>query len=134
MNTVHFYDFGEIYNNTGISHDCSKGKFVQIVHEEDGYYLIFSPTSICTYHAQIVNLFCKEHLTHWYFDINEKQDHGQLQVEKATIVGGGYYEIFSEARRLNLHGASLAFGDYEVLGLEEKINSIPRFLNYKVFC
>jgi hypothetical protein len=131
---ITFLDLGQTYKNQLGNSNLNQGKFVQIRHETQGEFIIFACKELCIFHAQIVDLFCSIQSPAWAFDLNIKKDHGVLYEEKARIVGGGYFEIIEARSRVNLSGNSLAYGDYEAYGLEEKLRSVERFKNYRVFC
>ena len=129
-----FLDLGELHAGDLSECERSKGKFVQVRHQEFGEFIIFAPPSLCTFHAQIMELFCLQQRPAWAFEINEKRDDGALYEENAEIVGGGHFEVYENKKRLNLSGASLAFGDYEPYLLDQKLQNIPRFDGFRIFC
>jgi len=131
---LHFYHLGEIYQDRIPNANISKGKFVQIRHSALGEFLLLAPSELCTFHAQIVDLFSHTIAPNWCFKLNQKSDDGTLHEENARIIGGGYYEILPEQKRLNLGGVSLAFGDYEAYGIEQKLKKLDRFKEYRIFC
>ena len=132
---ISFLDLGLLHQEQlGPNCNLSQGKFVQIRHEEEGEFIIFACKELCIFHAQIVDLFCILQKPHWLFEINVKKDNGLLHDTKAKIIGGGYFDIIDVRLRINLSGNSLAYGDYEAYGLEEKLRSVERFKNYRVFC
>jgi len=131
---LNFYHFGEIHKEKIPEANINKGKFVQLKHFELGDYMIMAPKELCTFHAEIVNLFCHTIQPNWSFSLNSKSDHGVLNEEQAVIIGGGFYEILDAQKRLNLSGASLAFGDYEAYGFEQKIQALDRFKDFTIFC
>lgn len=131
---LHFYHFGEIYQSRIPESDISKGKFVQIVHQSQGTFMLLAPKELCTFHAEIVNLFCETIEPNWAFELNSKSDNGILYEPEAKIIGGGFYEILEDQKRLNLGGASLAFGDYEAYGFDQQLAELERFQGYKIFC
>lgn len=132
---VQFFHLGEHFSSQlAPETNLNVGKFVQIVHAELGEFILFAPKELCTFHAQIVDLFSTLQKPQWAFEINPKRDDGVMHEEGVTIVGGGHYEIIGDRHRLNLTGQSLAFGDYEAYGLEEKIRSVSRFKAFRVYC
>ena len=96
--------------------------------------MLMAPKELCTFHAQIVDLFCSSIQPNWAFQLNSKSDNGTMYENEATIIGGGFYEILEDQRRLTLSGASLAFGDYEAYGFENKLKELERFKNFRIFC
>jgi hypothetical protein len=130
-----FIDLGQLSQHELESHvSLNSGKFVQIQHEELGEFLVFAPLQLCSFHARIIDLFSQLQTPQWAFELNLKKDDGTLHEEHAHIVGGGYFDILTDRKRINLSGQSLAFGDYEAYGLPEKMSSIERFSDYKIFC
>jgi hypothetical protein len=130
-----FIDLGQVFKeelNSQASID--QGKFVQITHDDLGEFVIFAPLELCPFHAQIVDRFSKLQTPLWSFELNLKKDDGTLHEERARIIGGGYFEVLPDRKRLNLNGHSLAFGDYEAFGLPEKMATVQRFADYKIFC
>jgi hypothetical protein len=111
-----------------------QGKFVQIRHDQRGEILIVASRQLCIYHAQIVDLFCQAQSPTWAFDLNAKQDAGELYEDDAKVIGGGYFDISPERKRLTLSGQSMAFGDYDSYDLDKRVQSIERFKDYRVFC
>lgn len=112
----------------------SKGKFVQLQHKEDGEYIIFSPLVLCGFHAQIINLFSSLQDPIWAFELNSKEDDGELYEDDIEIIGGGYYEVFEDKQRLNLSGSSQAYGVYNNYGLDERLKQVEQFKDYSIFC
>jgi hypothetical protein len=130
-----FLDLGQHYKDRLSSNaNPLSGKFVQLRHSDLGEFIIFAPLDLCPYHAQIVNLFSQLQTPQWAFELNLRKDDGQLYEEKAEIIGGGYFEILEERKRINLSGQSLAYGDYEPYGLPENLGAVPCYQGYKVFC
>lgn len=128
------FHFGEIYQDKLGNANIHKGKFVQIRHQKMGDYMLMAPKELCTFHAQIIDLFCSTIQPNWSFELNSKSDHGVLYENEAEILGGGFYEILEDQQRLNLSGASLAFGDYEAYGFEHQLKELERFQNFRIFC
>ena len=132
---ITFLDLGLLYESQlSQSSNLNVGKFVQLRHEDYGEFIVFACKELCLFHAQIVDMFCAIQKPIWAFELNIKKDNGLLYENKAKIVGGGYFEIVETRSRLNLSGNSLAYGDYEAYGLEEKLRSIERFKGYRIFC
>ena len=132
---ISFLDLGRLFQGQ-IGQNCNLnvGKFVQLRHEEQGEFIVFACKEVCMFHAQIVDMFCGLQKPSWAFELNLKKDNGLLYESKAKIVGGGYFEIVEARSRINLSGNSLAYGDYDAYGLEEKLRIIERFKGYRVFC
>lgn len=129
-----FLDFSDPPANAeGVSVEVT-GKFVQLSHESQGDFIIFAPLNKCTFHAQIVELFCKQQSPPWAYEMNSKGDDGTLYEDSATILGGGYLEIHFDKKRLKFSGSSKAFGAYSPFGLNEKMSLLDRFKDYKIFC
>ena len=133
--TITFIDLGLVFREKLNPHvSFNNGKFVQLQHKELGEFIVFAPLELCSFHAQIVDCFSQLQTPHWAFELNLKKDDGVLHEEHAKIIGGGYFEILDDRKRLNLSGHSLAFGDYEAYGLPEKMAKVDRFSEYKIFC
>jgi hypothetical protein len=132
--SFHFLDYSvEFFDQLPEQHRY-RGKFVQLKHVTDGEFIIFSPLAICSYHAQIVERFCLKREPQWEFEMNPKGDDGQCLEEGVSIEGGGFYEIIVEKKRLNLGGASQAYGPYNNYGLDEKLKTLDQFKDYVIFC
>lgn len=131
---IHFFDFSNQSKKSLDFGDVYQGKFVQIKHQQLGEYIVFAPQTVCVFHAQIMNLFCNQQSPPWAYEMNNREDDGKLYEEEAEIVGGGYFEIYEDKKRLNLSGSSKAFGSYSPYDLDQKLNSVPRFSEYTVFC
>lgn len=117
-----------------LGHQGNQGKFIQLRHEERGEIIVFASRELCTFHAQIMSYFCQDQSPQWAFDLNPKQDNGDLYEDQVQIIGGGYLEILDDRKRLNLSGQSMAFGDYDGYDLDKKLVSTERFKGYRVFC
>jgi hypothetical protein len=132
--TMHFTHLGEIFKDRLEEHvNIHIGKFVQIRHQDLGEFIVFAPKELCVFHAEIVDLFCSLQEPAWAFSLSPKNDDGTLYEEKGEVVGGGYYELLNERRRLNLEGQSLAFGDYDNFGLGDRLRGLSRFSEFKIF-
>lgn len=131
---IHFTHLGEVYRDRLDAHvNINIGKFVQFRHQEEGEHIVFAPKELCVYHAEIANLFCSMNERQWAFSLSPKNDDGEMFEDNVEIIGGGYYELIEERRRLNLEGQSLAFGVYNAFGLGDRLLTIPRFSGFKVF-
>jgi hypothetical protein len=130
----HFLDFSNAVREQLPEGQCYKGKFVQIKHEEIGEFIVFSPIALCAYHAQIVERFCGMQEPEWGFEMNAKGDDGDCLEAGVTFIGGGFYEIYKDKKRLNLGGVSQAYGSYLNIGLDEKLKTIDQFKDFAVFC
>jgi hypothetical protein len=129
-----FINFCEEVKDQLPESQLNKGKFVQIRHENEGEYVIFSPLALCAYHAQIVERFCHLQKPNWSFEMNNKGDDGDLLEVGVSFIGGGFFEIFEDRKRLNLSGVSQAYGRYEGYGLDLKLKSTEQFSDYSIFC
>ncbi len=110
--------------------DVLNGKFIQILHEEEGETVVFATESRCRYHAQILDAFCREYRAAWRFDLNHKGDNGVLQEAHARVLGGGLWRCYERERRLMLGGTSQAFGDFVAQDLPQKLAASGRFAGY----
>lgn len=121
------HEDGSPYNSGDL-----KGKFVQIHHEKCGEFAVFAPLSLCAYHAQIVEIFCRTQSPPWAFELSRKGDNGHPLDDSLHILGGGYFELCDRDHWLRLNGASQAYGEYQVYGFEEKLSGHERFRGYKI--
>ena len=125
---------GELYQDRLDTHvNIHVGKFVQIRHGDEVEHIVFAPKELCVFHAEIISLFCSIQAPAWAFSLSPKNDDGTLHEENATIIGGGFFELLEDRRRLNLEGQSQAYGDYESFGLGDRLKDLPRFSGFKIF-
>ena len=129
-----FCDFSHLAQDVPAPAETQRGKFVQLLHQEQGEIIVFAPLSVCSFHAQIVMLYCNTQNPPWSFEINDRGDDGTLQEVAVQIVGGGYFDHFIDKRRLCLSGSSKAYGSYNPIGLPEKLLGLERFQSYKIIC
>ena len=105
------------------------GKFVQL-RKGDLEYLVFSPTSITPYHADILERFCREREIAGVYDKGKKRfDIGD---PAWSVIGGGKYEVDRTSRRIRLYDNSMAYGRFDPRGLREKIPLTEGLKDYTV--
>lgn len=94
------------------------GKFVQIRHK-DTEYIIFSPKELTKYHADLVERFCLENGLNGDYDSGHKRF--DIHDPAWKIIGGGKFELDRAGKQLRLYDDSMAYGKFDVEGLEERI-------------
>ena len=109
--------------------DKLSGKFVQI-RKGKTEYLIFAPTVVAPYHADIVERFCFEKGLGGSsggegkrFDIREPG---------WVVVGGGKFEMDRARKSIRLYGDSKAYGAFDAKRLKEKIPETEELSEYEV--
>lgn len=129
---IAFVDYSERYNSgaakSTVPHK-QNGKFVQLRHN-DAEFLVFSPRGLTSYHADIVERFCKEKGIPGVYDAPAKR----FVVHDPTwiIVGGGKFEIDEVAKYILLYDNSMAYGRFDSDGLRDRIHKIKKFRDYEV--
>lgn len=106
------------------------GKFVQL-RNRSVEYLVFSPDSMSTYHANIVARFCYDEnikglYRTWRTDDFRFRDAGW------KIVGGGYFEVDEENMRMTLSGTAQPYGRFDPDGLVLKIVNLRGMEEYDI--
>jgi hypothetical protein len=131
MNTV-LIDYTHLYY-TAIAKTAvppaRSGKFVQMRHRS-AEYLVFSPKEFTKYHANIVERFCLDKGIEGAYDSGGKRY--DISDRAWTVTGGGKYEIDTDKKTIKLLDNSMAYGKFDILGLREKILSLPEFYGFDV--
>jgi hypothetical protein len=105
------------------------GKFVQLRHK-DTEYLVFSPRELASYHADIVERFCREKEIPGVYDASGKRF--VINDPAWVIVGGGKFEIDKTEKYILMYNNSMAYGRFESKGLKDKIGTIKELKGYEV--
>lgn len=86
------------------------GKFILLRHNRRLVF-IFGPLSQFSYHAQLLERFCKlEKVPSWWEKRPDQLDYDHRQIE---IRGGGWLELDESVRTLKIFGESKAYGEFE---------------------
>jgi hypothetical protein len=109
--------------------DKRSGKFVQI-RRGDTEYLVFSSKELASYHAHIVERFCRERGIRGAQETEGKRF--SIHDPGWTVVGGGKYEMDKEHGYLRLYDDSVAYGKFDPKGLKEKLRAIGEFHGLEV--
>jgi hypothetical protein len=105
----------KIVSYTSAAH--SSGKFIQFMLRGQEY-LVFAPFSLCTYHVDILQRFLEdEAVPHKPLS----QDYILVKESTFNMIGGGRYQLDSEAKTLVLSDNSQAFGRFSEIELDNKI-------------
>lgn len=108
------------------------GKFIQIVNQnKKEEYLILAAFFSITYHANIVEKFCKEKLITGCYK-SKKLDFYEINDPNWIIKGGGLWELDEEKKTFNLFGVSKSYGRFEQINLKNKISKIKFFSLYTI--
>jgi len=107
------------------------GKFVQIINEvEQKEYLALSPRELSTYHASIVERFCR--LNNIDGQYNSKRDIFYISNPGWEVSGGGMFTIDDTEMVLRLYGESAAYGKFPADGLKYRIGSSGQLQGYNL--
>ena len=131
MKTV-FIDYSEMYYSGGKKAslpDNRSGKFVQL-RKGDVEYLVFSPSGLTAYHAEIVERFCRDRDIDGVYNAGKKRF--DIHDPAWTVAGGGKFEIDRPGKRLRLYDNSMAYGRFDPRGLRERILQVEALKDYSV--
>lgn len=103
------------------------GKFVQIRHH-DTEYLVFSPKELTSYHADIVERFCRENRLPGSYAGGEKRF--EIAEPGWVVVGGGKFDLDREAKTIRLYDNSMAYGKFDSKGLAETVMRVEDLSGY----
>ncbi|MCG6553310.1 MAG: hypothetical protein L7F77_13375 [Candidatus Magnetominusculus sp. LBB02] len=130
---MEFIDYSDYYYRTQLKEPPPperSGKFVQMIDAKSGEFIVLSPKGLCSYHADIVRLFCKQKSVdglydneHKFFEIYDKQ---------WSVAGGGKWSIDDGRRTLRLYGYSQAYGRFDDKGLIERLSCINTLSGYDI--
>lgn len=129
---IAFVDYSERYYSGAAKSTAphkQDGKFVQLRHD-DTEYLVFSPRGLTSYHADIVERFCREKGIPGVYDAPAKRF--VIHDPAWIIVGGGKFEIDKVEKYILLYDNSMAYGRFDSDGLRERIHKIKKFRDYEV--
>ncbi len=107
----------------------ANGKFVQVRHGSTEY-LVFASRATASYHADIIERFCRERDIPGVYNPSRKSF--VIHDPAWVVVGGGKFEIDPEARRILLYDNSMAYGKFDPNGLEGKIHAVKELADYVV--
>jgi Janus/Ocnus family (Ocnus) len=105
------------------------GKFVQLRHGETEYLVLASPES-ASYHADIVERFCKEREIPGVYKPAGKRF--LIHDPSWVIKGGGKFVIDDVRKSILFYDNSMAYGRFDPGDLKEKISSIEKWREYEV--
>lgn len=127
-----YIDYAELFYRDIVERDIPdfySGKFVQIRHSRTEYF-IFSPREFTKYHADIVERFCNDlNIGGIYDNVHKRFD---ILESVWVIVGGGKFEVDRKRKQVRLYDDSMAYGKFNMSGLEEKILLIDKFSGYEI--
>ena len=103
------------------------GKFVQI-RNGTTEYLVLAPKEVASYHADIVERFCREK----GLSGSRNGEGRRYDIFEAAwvIVGGGKFELDKGGKRIHFYDNSLAYGRFDSKGLKGKILSVVGLSDY----
>ena len=131
-----FVDFsGDLQESAAVERPSVRtGKFIHVRNKSEGKeYVVFSPLKLDTYHANILNRFCR-HIGisgHWV----PPSKRVMFAIDGPDWeVRGGQMKIDDVERRLLLGGESMAYGppEREYRQLKEMLLRLPEFAGYRV--
>ncbi|MDA8240757.1 MAG: hypothetical protein M0Z67_10355 [Nitrospiraceae bacterium] len=131
MKTV-FIDYSGMYYSGGKKAslpDNRSGKFVQL-RKDDVEYLVFSPSGLTAYHAEIVERFCRDRDIDGVYNTEKKRF--DIHDQTWVVAGGGKFEIDGPGKRLRLYDNSMAYGRFDPRGLRERILQVEALKDYSV--
>jgi hypothetical protein len=105
------------------------GKFVQLRHGETEY-LVFALREAASYHAEIVERFCKEKEIAGVYNPEGKRF--LIHDPSWVIKGGGKFVIDDVEKYILLYDNSMAYGRFDAGGLKEKFHAIKKWRDYEV--
>ena len=108
------------------------GKFIQIRNEErKTEYLVFSPSELSSFHANIVERFCFLKGIEGVYT-TKKMDRYEIQDPEWLIIGGGKWSMDDNEKRLVLFDNSGVYGRFDSNGLRKKILDTGKLQGYEV--
>jgi hypothetical protein len=129
METV-FVDYSALNDSAeGVPPERESGKFVQL-RNGDKEYLVFSPTAVTPYHADIIERFCADRDIEGVYDARTKRFN--IRDREWTVAGGGKYERDSLGKRIRLYDNSMAYGRFDSRGLLARIHKVDALKDYTV--
>ena len=105
------------------------GKFVQL-GSHDEFYLVISPAAFTKYHADIVEMFCRERGIAGSYDQEKKRFN--ISDRAWHVIGGGKFERDDEIKTIKFHDESMAYGKYETSGFAAMIAAHTEFSGYTI--
>lgn len=120
MNTVIINYSEKYYSDKGSIPERYSGKFVQIRHG-DIEYILFSPTELTKYHANIVERFCSE----WKIDGHYNREKKSFDIDDPAwlVLGGGKFEWDRKGKLIRLYDDSMVYGKFDPKELKERIKT-----------
>lgn len=128
-------DYSETYYKTIAKKPMTEkrgGKFVQLRNaEKEAEYLVFSPSELSSFHANIIERFCLlKGIDGAYTTV--KKDRFEIHDSEWHIVGGGKWTIDDNEKRLILFDNSGVYGKFDSKGLRKKILDSGKLQGYEV--
>jgi hypothetical protein len=105
------------------------GKFVQLKHSETEY-LVLASREAASYHADIVERFCKEREIPGVYNPAGKRF--LIHDPSWVIKGGGKFVIDDVEKYILFYDNSMAYGRFDPEGFKEKIHAIKKWRDYEV--
>jgi hypothetical protein len=105
------------------------GKFVQL-RKETTEYLVMAPREVASFHADIVERFCRERGISGSRDAEGKRY--TISEQAWVIVGGGKFELDRCGKTIRFYDNSMAYGRFDSKGLKGKIHALGELSDYSV--
>jgi hypothetical protein len=122
-------DYSSILNALGNESDLLRAKFLQLEHEKTVIILI-GAVSEYPYHASLLERFCRDQQipSTWI----KKPDVLETYDRLLDTLGGGWMLIDPTARRLEIFGASSAYGGYDRRIMNDLAVSHPQLRDWQI--
>jgi hypothetical protein len=127
-----FLDYSGSHNSgreNGGPPEQERGKFIQL-RNGGVEYLVFSPTGVTPYHADIVGRFCRDRNIAGVYDTGKKRF--DIHDRAWTIAGGGKYEMDRLHKCIRLYDNSMAYGRFDSRGLRARILKVEALKDYAI--
>ncbi len=122
------YSESSHYREAGVPLSSNlSGKFVQIRHRTTEY-LVLAPREVASFHADIVERFCREKGLHG--SRNSEGNRYDIFEPAWVIVGGGKFDLDREKKHIRFYDNSMAYGKFNRKGFKGKIVSIGALSDY----
>lgn len=101
-----------------------RGKFIQ-VRGRGKEFLVMSPQGLTPYHANIAERFFKSIGIEGKY--SAKRDKFSISHPEWRVIGGGHWALDEADKFVEFTGTSMAYGNFDANGLDEKIKSAGAF-------
>ncbi len=106
------------------------GKFMQL-RNNTTEYLVLSPTGLSTFHADIVERFCRTKGICGRY-AREKPERFEIDDHRWDVVGGGHWEMDDEKKMFLLSGSSYVYGRFAPSRLHGKLETVASLKGYRI--